>query len=39
MADGIRDAELVVISEAGHFPWVERPAEFRAAVDGFLTGE
>ena len=39
MADGIRGAELVVIPQAGHFPWIERPAEFRAAVDGFLTGQ
>ncbi|MEV0153530.1 alpha/beta hydrolase [Micromonospora sp. NPDC050686] len=28
--------EAVVVERSGHFPWVERPAEFRAAVDGFL---
>ncbi|MEV4756744.1 alpha/beta hydrolase [Micromonospora sp. NPDC049559] len=26
----------VVIEGCGHFPWVERPAEFRRVVDGFL---
>ena len=30
--------ELVVLDRCGHFPWVEQPAAFRAAVDGFLSG-
>jgi proline iminopeptidase len=37
MADGIRGAELAVISDAGHFPWVEQPAAFRRVADDFLT--
>ena len=28
----------VLIGDCGHFPWVERPAQFRAAVDPFLAG-
>jgi len=28
--------EVAVIERCGHFPWVERPAAFRPAVDGFL---
>jgi proline iminopeptidase len=38
MADGIPGARLAVIEDAGHFPWVEQPAAFRRALDGFLTG-
>jgi proline iminopeptidase len=29
-------ARRVVLAEAGHLPWVEEPAAFRAAVAGFL---
>lgn len=36
MADAIRGSRLAIIPEAGHFPWVEQPAAFRAAVDPFL---
>jgi proline iminopeptidase len=36
MADRIPGARLAVIAEAGHFPWVEQPAAFRAALDEFL---
>jgi pimeloyl-ACP methyl ester carboxylesterase len=28
--------ELAVVDRCGHFPWVERPAEFRQAADAFL---
>jgi len=38
MADRIPGAELTVIEDAGHFPWVEQPAAFRRALDRFLTG-
>jgi proline iminopeptidase len=37
MADGIPDAHLAVIPDAGHFPWVEQAAEFRRVMDEFLT--
>jgi proline iminopeptidase len=37
MADRIPGARLSVIAEAGHFPWVEQPSAFRAAMDEFLT--
>lgn len=37
MAGAIPGARLTVIPEAGHFPWVEQPAAFRAALDRFLT--
>jgi proline iminopeptidase len=36
MADRIAGAQLAVIADAGHFPWVEQPAAFRAALAGFL---
>jgi proline iminopeptidase len=36
MADGIKGSRLAVISDAGHFPWVEQPAAFRAVMDPFL---
>jgi proline iminopeptidase len=39
MADRIPGAQLEVIAEAGHFPWVEQPSAFRAAVDGFLVAD
>jgi pimeloyl-ACP methyl ester carboxylesterase len=29
--------EAVAIERCGHFPWVEQPAEFRRAVDAFLS--
>jgi pimeloyl-ACP methyl ester carboxylesterase len=29
-------SETVVLPEAGHFPWVDEPEAFRAAVAGFL---
>ncbi len=39
MAQLIPGARLTVIPEAGHFPWVEQPAAFRAALDEFLTAD
>jgi pimeloyl-ACP methyl ester carboxylesterase len=30
-------AEVVVIDGAGHFPWVDEPAQFRDAVETFLS--
>jgi pimeloyl-ACP methyl ester carboxylesterase len=28
--------EAVTVENCGHFPWVEQPAAWRAAVDPFL---
>jgi len=35
---GIPHAEVVVIPDAGHIPFLEQPAAFNAAVQAFLTG-
>lgn len=32
----LRNSELVIVDEAGHFPFVEQPAAFFDAVSGFL---
>lgn len=32
-------SKLVVIDKAGHFPWLERPAEVYAPLESFLAGE
>jgi proline iminopeptidase len=37
MGDAIVGAQLAVITDAGHFPWVEQPAAFRRVLDGFLS--
>jgi len=29
-------AKIEIIANCGHFPWLEKPAEFRAAVERFL---
>ncbi len=34
---GIRDARLAVIDDAGHFPMVEQPEQFTAAIEPFLS--
>lgn len=36
--DACRTARLVFIEKSGHFPWLEQPAEFYRAVNGFLAG-
>lgn len=36
LADAVPDAKLVTIPQAGHLPNVETPAEFNAALLGFL---
>jgi len=35
--DVLPKAEVVSIDDAGHFPWVDEPDAFRAAVDAFLS--
>ena len=37
--EGFPAARLLVLSPAGHFPMLERPAEFFAAVNAFLAGD
>jgi len=37
VSDGIGDARLEVLDEAGHMPWVERPEEFASTVGHFLS--
>jgi pimeloyl-ACP methyl ester carboxylesterase len=32
------DADVVVQPETAHFPWVDDPAAFAAAVGSFLSG-
>lgn len=36
IAGALPDAELAVVPRAGHFPWVDEPDAFRAAVSEFL---
>lgn len=36
LADLFPHGEAVTIDKSGHFPWVEQPASFRAAVDPWL---
>ncbi|WP_205629389.1 alpha/beta fold hydrolase [Jiangella muralis] len=36
LAERFPSGRLAVVEDCGHYPWVERPAEFRAAVDAFL---
>ena len=38
VAESFPDARLEVLPRCGHFPWVERPAEFAALVEEFLAG-
>lgn len=38
LAEGIPGAELVLLEQSGHFPFVEEPDAFRAAVSGWLDG-
>lgn len=38
LADVLPKADVVTIDTAGHFPWVDEPDAFRAAVESFLAG-
>lgn len=31
-----RDARVIVQPEAGHYPWIDDPAAFAAALEAFL---
>jgi proline iminopeptidase len=37
LRDGIPDADLVILGESGHFPWVDQPEEFAAAIRNWLS--
>ncbi|MEO3855745.1 alpha/beta hydrolase [Acrocarpospora sp. B8E8] len=37
LADALPRVSRVVLENAGHLPWVEKPAEFQTAVGDFLT--
>jgi pimeloyl-ACP methyl ester carboxylesterase len=37
-ADVIPKVQVARIEGAGHFPWVDQPDAFRAAVETFLAG-
>ena len=36
LAEALPNATRVRIAEAGHFPWLDKPGEFEAALRGFL---
>ncbi|GAA0433344.1 alpha/beta fold hydrolase [Acrocarpospora corrugata] len=36
LAEALPDVSRVVLADAGHLPWMEKPAEFRTAVTEFL---
>ncbi len=36
VADLFPHGRSAVVEDCGHFPWVEQPAAFRAAIDAFL---
>ena len=33
------NARLVSVENAGHMPWIEKPAEVRSAIGTFLAGD
>jgi proline iminopeptidase len=37
VAASFRDAQVVVLPGAGHFPWVDEPEAFAGAVETFLS--
>lgn len=37
-ADVLPRAEVATVARAGHFPWVDDPAQFRRVVENFLSG-
>ncbi len=38
LARSLPNARLAIVPQAGHLPWLERPAEIREALRGFLDG-
>jgi pimeloyl-ACP methyl ester carboxylesterase len=36
LAEGIQDAQLVLLKSCGHVPWEEKKDEFMAALKAFL---
>jgi proline iminopeptidase len=37
--NGIANAQLVIIPNSGHFPFIEQPAKFKEALDSFWANE
>jgi proline iminopeptidase len=38
LAEGLPHGRMVVLADAGHYPWVDQPDPFRSAVSTFLDG-
>lgn len=38
LAEGLVHGRIVVLADAGHYPWVDQPDPFRSAVSAFLDG-
>jgi pimeloyl-ACP methyl ester carboxylesterase len=38
LAEGLAHGRIVVLADAGHYPWVDQPDPFRSAVSAFLDG-
>jgi len=32
----IKTSSIAYLDRCGHFPWIERPEEYRKAINGFL---
>jgi proline iminopeptidase len=37
LAEGLAHGRIVVLADAGHYPWVDQPDRFRSAVSAFLS--
>jgi pimeloyl-ACP methyl ester carboxylesterase len=38
LAEGLAHGRIVVLADAGPYPWVDQPDPFRSAVSAFLDG-
>jgi proline iminopeptidase len=39
LADGLANGRIILVPDAGHYPWVDRPDFFAATVSAFLRNE